>query len=68
VRSTHRHHALCPYTASCHNRRYYRKGGSYFFTVVTHHRQPILLNDNIRTALRAFINEVRQILTYDFGE
>lgn len=45
-------------------RRHYKQGGSYFFTVVTHHRQPILLNDDIRIALRASINEVRQTLPF----
>jgi putative transposase len=45
-------------------RRHYRAGGSYFFTVVTHHRQKILLNEDIRTALRASVNEVRQTMPF----
>jgi putative transposase len=45
-------------------RCHYREGGSYFFTAVTHHRQKILLYKDIRTALRASINEVRQTLPF----
>lgn len=45
-------------------RRHYREGGSYFFTVVTHHRQEILLNEDIRAALRAFVNEVRETMPF----
>lgn len=45
-------------------RRHYREGGSYFFTVVTYHRQKILLNEDIRTALRASVNEVRQTMPF----
>jgi putative transposase len=45
-------------------RRIKVKGGSYFFTVVTFGRQPILINDHIRTALREGIQEVRQSLPF----
>jgi putative transposase len=44
--------------------RYYQKGGSYFFTVVTHQRQKILLNEDIRMALRDSINEVRETMPF----
>ncbi len=35
-------------------RRYYQPGGTYFFTVVTEHRQPLLIDhiDRLRTAFR----------------
>ncbi|MBD2256632.1 transposase [Pseudanabaena sp. FACHB-2040] len=35
-------------------RRYYQPGGSYFFTVVTEHRQPLLIEhiDRLRAAFR----------------
>jgi putative transposase len=45
-------------------RRHYREGGSYFFTVVTQHRQKILLNEDIRKSLRASITEVRKTLPF----
>ncbi len=35
-------------------------GATYFFTVVTHRRQPILINPEARTVLRQVIDEVRQ--------
>jgi putative transposase len=41
-------------------RRSYTEGGVYFFTVVTHQRQPILLDAPLRLALRAAVEEVRQ--------
>ncbi len=41
-------------------RRANTKGGTYFFTVVTYRRQTFLCNENIRTALRNAIQEVRQ--------
>jgi putative transposase len=34
-------------------------GASYFFTVVTKHRQAVLMDDNVRNALRAAIEQVR---------
>jgi putative transposase len=40
------------------------KGGTYFFTVVTSGRQPILTHDQVRTALREGIQEVRQSLPF----
>lgn len=45
-------------------RRIRVKGGSYFFTVVTFERRPFLLNDQVRTALRHGIQEVRQSLPF----
>ncbi len=45
-------------------RRHYHKGGSYFFTVVTHQRQKILLNEDIRVALRESIGKVRETLPF----
>ncbi|MHB9073020.1 MAG: REP-associated tyrosine transposase [Desulfobaccales bacterium] len=45
-------------------RRIKVKGGTYFFTVVTFGRQPILINDRVRTALREGIQEVRQSLPF----
>ena len=45
-------------------RRHYHKGGSYFFTVVTHQRQKILLNEDMRSALRSSIQEVQQTLSF----
>jgi len=45
-------------------RRIKVKGGTYFFTVATFGRQPILVNDHIRTALREGIQEVRQSLPF----
>ena len=41
-------------------RRSNTRGGTYFFTVVTHHRQPILCNENIRNALRRAIIDTRR--------
>ncbi len=35
-------------------------GGTYFFTVVTHRRQHILCNSNVRTELRAGIRETQK--------
>jgi putative transposase len=35
-------------------------GGTYFLTQVTHHRQPWLITDIARLALRAAITHVRQ--------
>ncbi len=43
---------------------HYRAGGSYFFTVVTHHCQRILLNEDIRVTLRASVTEVRQTMPF----
>jgi putative transposase len=40
------------------------KGGTYFFTVVTFDRQPILTNDQVRSALREGIQEVRQSMPF----
>lgn len=45
-------------------RRHYHKGGSYFFTVVTHQRQKILLNEDMRLALRESISEIRKTLPF----
>ena len=43
---------------------YYRRagvaGGTYFFTAVTHGRQAILTNDDVRAALRDAIDLVRK--------
>ncbi len=41
-------------------RRSTAPGATYFFTVVTHRRQPILVNPESRAALRQVIEEVRQ--------
>ena len=40
------------------------EGGTYFFTVVTHNRQPLLTEAEVRRALRAGIQEVRQSLPF----
>jgi putative transposase len=45
-------------------RRIKIKGGTYFFTVVTFGRQPILINDHVRAALREGIQEVRQSMPF----
>jgi putative transposase len=44
--------------------RRHHEGGSYFFTVVTHHRQKILVNEDIRAALRASVNEARHTMPF----
>jgi putative transposase len=43
-------------------RRIKRAGGTYFFTVATHGRRPILINPEVRQALRKGINQVRQTM------
>jgi putative transposase len=45
-------------------RRIKVKGGSYFFTVVTVGRRPCLIDEQVRTALRQGIQEVRQSLPF----
>jgi putative transposase len=45
-------------------RRIRVKGGSYFFTVVTCERRPCLIDDQVRTALRTGIQEVREALPF----
>lgn len=35
-------------------------GGSYFFTLVAHDRLPVLTSDNVRVALRAAVQSVRE--------
>lgn len=35
-------------------------GGSYFFTLVAHDRHPVLTNKNVRVALRAAVQAVRE--------
>ena len=35
-------------------------GGSYFFTLVAHDRRPVLVNENVRAALRAAVQAVRE--------
>jgi len=45
-------------------RRIRVKGGSYFFTVVTFGRRPFLIDDQVRSALRQGIQEVRQSLPF----
>jgi putative transposase len=45
-------------------RRTYTPGGTYFFTLVTHERQPILLDAPIRDALRESINQTRARLPF----
>ena len=45
-------------------RRHYHKGGSYFFTIVTHQRQKILLNEDMRLALRESIGEISETLPF----
>jgi len=35
-------------------------GGSYFFTLVTHDRRPVLTNEDVRVALRAAVQAVRE--------
>jgi putative transposase len=34
-------------------------GGNYFFTLVAHDRRPVLVNENVRVALRAAVQAVR---------
>lgn len=41
-------------------RRTHIPGGSYFFTVVAHGRRPVLVGENVRAALRAAIQAVRE--------
>jgi len=40
------------------------KGGTYFFTLVTHRRQKLLLDDDVRHALREGIQKTR--IAYPF--
>ena len=35
-------------------------GGNYFFTLVSHDRRPVLTNENVRAALRAAVQTVRE--------
>jgi len=46
-------------------RRARTPGGTYFFTLVSYQRQKILCNDDIRTALRAAITQVRTRLPFN---
>ncbi len=46
-------------------RREYVPGGTYFFTVNTYRRQPLLLKDGIRRALREGISLARQSYPFD---
>jgi putative transposase len=46
-------------------RRAHEGGASYFFTVVTHYRQPILLQPNILDALRDAFRNVRKIKPFN---
>lgn len=39
-------------------------GGCYFFTVTTLHRQPLLLEEDVRAALREAIVSVRETLPF----
>lgn len=48
-------------------RRANTSGATYFFTVVTYQRQKILCQENIRTALRNAISEVRQIHPFNIN-
>ena len=41
-------------------RRVHEGGGTYFFTVVTHHRQPILLRPDVLNALHEAFRKVRE--------
>ena len=45
-------------------RRATAEGGCYFFTVNTHRRQPILVNADVRAALREAIQSVRTTLPF----
>src|SRR5574340_1201036 len=45
-------------------RRTDAEGGCYFFTVNTLHRQPILVNADVRAALREAIESVRTTLPF----
>lgn len=45
-------------------RRTRRAGGTYFFTLVTHARRPILIDPEVRQALREGINQVRQSMPF----
>lgn len=40
------------------------KGGTYFFTVVTHQRRKILLDDNVRRALREGIQKTQSFFPF----
>ena len=48
---------------------YYRRsrtvGATYFFTLTTYQRQPLMIDERVRCALRAAIGEVRQILPFE---
>ncbi|RJG06557.1 transposase [Noviherbaspirillum cavernae] len=46
------------------NYRRATEGSSYFFTVVTHQRQRFLLDEDVRQALRAAIEQVRTIAPF----
>lgn len=42
-------------------------GATYFFTVVTHRRQPLLIDSRCRAALRNAINRVRSELPFEIA-
>lgn len=48
-------------------RRANLKGGTYFFTVVTHNRQQLLLNDEVRVALREGIEKTRILFPFQIN-
>jgi putative transposase len=45
-------------------RRLRSQGGTFFFTVVTYHRQRILLDEAIRLALRFALIETRKTMPF----
>lgn len=45
-------------------RRANTEGGCYFFTVNTLHRQPFLIDEDVRIALRGAIESVREVLPF----
>ena len=48
-------------------RRADTKGGTYFFTVVTHRRQKLLLNNEVRTSLREGIENTRTLFPFQIN-
>lgn len=45
-------------------RRASTKGGTYFFTVNTYRRQPVLIDEDVRDALREGIDKTREVMPF----
>jgi putative transposase len=48
-------------------RRYYQAGGTYFFTVVSYRREPILIQPEVRVAVRQAIETVRKRYPFEIS-